>query len=118
RRASVKIDVPTMDAVNTTCCWLASDTVWKDVRWATNDAIAFTAGKRGYDELTLMLADAGTGSARAVLTERSKTFVETNQNSGGIPNWRPVGGGREFVWWSERDGWGHLYLVDGATGAI
>lgn len=118
RRASVKVDVPTMDAVNTTCCWLATDTVWKDVRWATNDALAFTAGKRGYDELSLLLADARTGSARTVLTERSKTYVETNQNSGGIPNWRPVNGGREFVWWSERDGWGHLYLVDGATGAI
>lgn len=117
-RRAVKLGVPAMDAVNTSCCWLATDTVWKDVRWATNDAVAFTAGKRGFDELSLVLADARSGTARTILTERSKTFVETNQNSGGIPNWRPVGGGREFVWWSERDGWGHLYLVDGATGAV
>ena len=88
------------------------------MRWASNDQVAFTAGKRSFDELTLWQADAATGKARSLLVERGKTFVETNQNSGGIPNWRPLGGGREYVWWSERDGWGHLYLVDGATGAI
>lgn len=114
----VKVNRPAADAVNTTCCWLMTDTVWKDVRWAGNDQVAFTAGKRSFDELELVLADAKGGAARTVLTERSKTFVETNQNSGGIPNWRPLGGGREFIWWSERDGWGHLYLVDAATGAI
>jgi len=117
-RTSVKVNVPTMDAGNTSCCWLGTDTVWKDVRWVSNDQVAFTAGKRGFRELALVVADARSGAARTVLTERGKTFVETNQNSGGIPNWRPVNGGREFVWWSERDGWGHLYLVDGATGAI
>lgn len=117
-RTSVRIDVPTMDAVNTTCCWLSTDTVWKDVRWASNDQVAFTAGTRSFDTLTLWQADAVSGKARTILVERGRTFVETNQNSGGIPNWRPVGGGREYVWWSERDGWGHLYLVDGATGAI
>jgi hypothetical protein len=65
-----------------------------------------------------MAANAGTGATRTILKETGKTFVETNQNSGGIPNWRPVGGGKQVVWWSERDGWGHLYLVDAATGAI
>ncbi|MEO6445383.1 MAG: DPP IV N-terminal domain-containing protein [Gemmatimonadaceae bacterium] len=118
-RSGVKIDYPSMDVVNTTCCWLATDTVVKDVRWtAASDQIFFTAGTRGFDKLTLATADARTGAVRPVLTETSKTFVETNQNSGGIPNWRPLAGGKEVVWWSERDGWGHLYLVDAATGAI
>jgi dipeptidyl-peptidase-4 len=93
--------------------------VWKDVRWgAGSDEFFFTAGKRGYHELTLMAADARSGTARTILNERGKTFVETNQNSGGIPNWRPLSGNREVVWWSERDGWGHLYLVDASTGAV
>src|SRR5690606_10933497 len=26
--------------------------------------------------------------------------------------------GREVIWMSERDGWNHLYLVDGATGRV
>lgn len=117
-RQAVKINRPPSEAVNTTCCWQMTDTVWKDVRWASNDQVLFTAGKRSFDELELVMADARTGTPRTVLKETSKTFVETNQNSGGIPNWRPVNGGREVVWWSERDGWGHLYLVDAATGAI
>ncbi|HJU74066.1 MAG TPA: DPP IV N-terminal domain-containing protein [Gemmatimonadaceae bacterium] len=118
-RGTVKLDQPPQDAVNTTCCWFRTDTVWKDVRWtAAGDAVFFTQGKRGYKELVLHTADASTGKTRAILTESSKTFVETNQNSGGIPNWRPISGGREIVWWSERDGWGHLYLIDAATGAV
>jgi dienelactone hydrolase len=118
-RQGTRIDRGPLDVVNTTCCWLMTDTVWKDMRWnSTGDELFFTAGKRGFDELELLVANAATGRARPILKETSKTFVETNQNSGGIPNWRPVGAGREVVWWSERDGWGHLYLVDAATGAI
>ncbi len=117
-KRGVQINRPPADAINTTCCWLMSDTTWKDVRWAGNDRIFFTAGKRSFDELDLVVAEAADGTARTVLTESNKTFVETNQNSGGVPNWRPVGGGREAVWWSERDGWGHLYLIDASNGSI
>ena len=114
-----RVGRPPQEAVNTTCCWMMTDTVWKDVRWAAGgDRLYFTAGKRSYDELELVVADAASGSARGVLKETGRTFVETNQNSGGIPNWRPLAGRREVVWWSERDGWGHLYLVDGTTGAV
>ena len=115
----VKLDWPTMDAVNTTCCWFTTDTVLKDVKWGpTGDRLFFTAPKRGNHELTLVSADPSSGSARAILKESGKTYVETNQFSGGVPNWRPLAGGNEVVWWSERDGWGHLYLVDASTGAI
>lgn len=118
-RQGVRVDVPPQEAVNTSCCWLSSDTVWKDIRWSSgSDQLFFTYGTRGYHELTLYTADARSGNARPVLKESGPTFVETNQNSGGIPNWRPIAGGRDVVWWSERDGWGHLYLVDAATGAI
>ena len=36
RCASVKVDVDAMDAVNTACCGLTADTVWKDVRWGAD----------------------------------------------------------------------------------
>ena len=118
-RKGTRVDVPAIDAVNTTCCWLSTDTLWKDVRWSNgSDEFFFTVGKRGFHELTLIAADARTGITRPIMKERGRTYVETNQNAGGIPNWRPLGGGKSVVWWSERDGWGHLYLVDAASGAI
>ncbi len=117
--AMTNIQQSAQDAVNTSCCWLMTDTVWKDVRWnARSDRLFFTAGKRSFDELDLFSADPRTGTSTRVVHETNKTFVETNQNSGGIPNWRPVANGAEVIWWSERDGWGHLYLVDAATGTV
>ena len=116
---SVMADVGTMEAVNTACCGLVQDTIWKDVKWGEDsDALYFTRGVRSYDTLQLYVADPATGASRMILEETSKTFVEANGRSGGLPNWRVVDGGAEVVWWSERDGWGHLYLMDGATGAV
>ncbi|MCC6316686.1 MAG: DPP IV N-terminal domain-containing protein [Gemmatimonadaceae bacterium] len=119
-RAVTKVDRTPMEASNTTCCWLSTaDTVWKDVKWSpSSDRLFFTVGARSFRQLELVSADASTGSSQRVLMENAKTFVETNQNSGGIPNWRPIAGGKQVVWWSERDGWGHLYRVDAATGAV
>lgn len=118
-RKPTRVNAGPLDAVNTTCCWMSTDTIWKDVRWSNgSDEFLFTAGKRGNHELTLMAADARTGTTRTILKEAGKTYVETNQNSGGIPNWRPIDAGKQVVWWSERDGWGHLYLIDAGTGAV
>ena len=118
-RRAVKVNRPPQTAVNTSCCWLTSDSVTKDIRWdARSDHLFMTYGARGFHQLELLEVDAGTGDARTVLTERSKTFVETNLESGGIPNWRPVHHDTEVIWFSERDGWAHLYLVNGANGAV
>ncbi len=118
-RAQTDADRAPQDAVNTSCCWFQTDTLWKDARWADgSNMFFFTEGQRDFDELRLVAMDAATGASRVVLTETSKTFVEANQLSGGLSNWRVVAGGREVVWWSERDGWGHLYLFDAATGAL
>jgi len=118
-RTGTRVDRAPMDVVNTTCCWLMTDTVWKDMRWSsTGEELFFTAGTRSFDELELLAANATSGKTRSILKETARTFVETNQNSGGIPNWRPIAGGKEVIWWSERDGWGHLYLVDATTGTV
>ena len=118
-RTAVKVDRPPQTAVNTTCCWLTADSVVKDIRWdAQGDHLFMTYGRRGFKQLDLLEVDAATGEARPVAHETSKTFVETNLASGGIPNWRPIHHDRDVVWFSERDGWAHLYLLDGQTGAV
>ena len=118
-RGSVKVNRPPQTAVNTSCCWLTSDSVIKDIRWdAPGDHLFMTYGSRGFRQLELLAVDATTGEARTLLTERSKTFIETNLESGGIPNWRPVHHDRDVLWFSERDGWAHLYLVSGSNGTV
>ncbi len=115
----VKVNRPPQPAVNTTCCWLTTqDSVLKDVKWdPASEHLFMTYGHRGFHELDLLDVDPATGQARTVLTEKSPTFVETNLASGGVPDWRPLSHGRQVIWFSERDGWAHLYLYDAATGA-
>jgi len=122
--AGVRADRPPQPYVNTSCCRLTTngpdgEPVWKDARWGTNaDELFYTVGERSFDTLTLVAMDVATGATRTVLTETSPTYVEANVRSGGVPNWRVVSDNREVVWFSERDGWGHLYLYDAATGAL
>jgi len=115
----VPLDAGILEAVNTACCQVSADTVWKDVRWGEgSDEVFFTQGVRSFDTLSLFAANTETGTVRRILEEHSKTYVEANQQSGGLPNWRVINNNREVVWWSERDGWGHLYLFDAETGAL
>jgi dipeptidyl aminopeptidase/acylaminoacyl peptidase len=65
--------------------------------------------------------DGKTGVARTLIDEQSKAFVDyrplvMNQTDTGKKYRYDVADGKEIVWGSERDGWEHLYLVDGTTG--
>jgi dipeptidyl-peptidase 4 len=108
------------EVVNTSCCWLQTDTLWKDGRWGSGPTGEFfyTHGQRDFKKFELIAVNTSTGEARKILEERARTFVELNLNSGGLPNWRVINGNREVVWFSERDGWGHLFLFDAATGQL
>ena len=66
----------------------------------------------------LRVADARTGETRTLIEEKGATYVELNLLLGSAPNVRILGKGAEIIWFSERDGWGHLYLYDGRTGAL
>ncbi len=52
--------------------------------------------------------------ARAVVEEKAETFFCYSDKKYRFD----IADGREVVWMSERDGWNHLYLYDGATGAV
>ena len=49
-----------------------------------------------------------------MISEEPKTFFDYS----GKKYRFDVDDGREVVWMSERDGWNHLYLMDGATGRV
>jgi dipeptidyl aminopeptidase/acylaminoacyl peptidase len=74
--------------------------------------VLFEYNQRGHQIYRLIEVDAASGKARTVISEEPETFV------GGRRFRHELGGGKEIIWQSERDGWDHLYLFDGATGRV
>jgi dipeptidyl aminopeptidase/acylaminoacyl peptidase len=72
-----------------------------------SDRLYLMEAKRANKGLRILTADATTGSARVILQDSMPTFIE---NASGVftGNWRVVGD-EDLIYWSERDGWGHLY---------
>lgn len=58
--------------------------------------------------------DAATGITRGVLKEEGSSFVELTLFEN--PNVRVLDRSQEFIWYSQHDGWAHLYLYDLKTG--
>lgn len=81
-------------------------------QWASDSrSLAIVASNRGPSEVKLWRADAETGRARTLITERSSSFVEMGVGgSATIAAISPDTG--DTIWFSERDGWAHLYRYD------
>jgi dipeptidyl aminopeptidase/acylaminoacyl peptidase len=77
-------------------------------------AFTFEYNQRGHQVYRIIEVDAATGKARAVVSEEPKTFFCYS----GKKYRADIDDGREVIWMSERDGWNHLYLYDGATGKM
>lgn len=66
----------------------------------------------------LIEIDPVTGKAREVMKEEGETFVEMALVDITRPNVRDLKRGNEIIWFSQRDGWAHLYLYDLKTGKL
>ncbi|MEX2528182.1 MAG: DPP IV N-terminal domain-containing protein [Gemmatimonadota bacterium] len=115
----VRLEVERDHQRTSSCCGLTRGQDWADVEWSAGASrLAFVSTSRDYKEVKLRLADPRSGAVRTLHEEVSPTFFETNIGSGGVPNWRIIQDGGEFLWFSQRDGWGHLYRYDAQTGAL
>ena len=86
-------------------------------------AFTFEYNQRGHQVYRVIEVAAASGTPRVVIDEESKTFIDYRRANGGLTDsgrqYRyDVADGREIIWMSERDGWSHLYLYDGATGKV
>lgn len=87
-----------------------------DSAWSPgSDRVDLAWLSRGSRRLSLGEADAATGQVRVVAGDSSRTWVEFNPRDGA--SWYVTSDGKEVIWWSERDGWGHLYLY-GTDGTL
>lgn len=69
------------------------------------DSGKFYIGRQSRDmkRIDICVVDVASGSAETVIEERMNTYVEALAP-------RLVNGGKDIVWWSERNGWAQLYL--------
>ena len=93
--------------------------VYGDGLWWSADSgtIYFVRQGRGYFRIDLSIIDATTGAARSAISEESSTGIDPSVWRG-TSNVRIFADGSRVVWYSQRDGWGHLYLYDADSGAL
>ena len=99
------------------CCGLTRNQQLADNKWSEDgEALAFVSTSRDYNTVTLRLADPETGEVTDIYEETDEPFFESNLQSRGVPNWRVLDDSDRFIWFTRKDGWGHLYLHDLETG--
>ncbi|NYI04603.1 S9 family peptidase [Allostreptomyces psammosilenae] len=98
--------MPQMSPISTRWAWWAPD----------GSAVYYLSRPRDLRTLTLHRLDPATGEVTTVLSETGDTRVEPNQWAYEPPIVRVLAD--EALWYSQRDGWGHLYRYDLRTGAL
>jgi len=88
------------------------------IRWDTAGDAFIISANRGGTRYRLTQIATKTGMVRDVVTEEGRFSLRLNPYDYARPNVHVLKNGREAIWYSERDGWGHLYLYDVATGAV
>jgi dipeptidyl aminopeptidase/acylaminoacyl peptidase len=94
---------------------LANPYELQPIQWRTDSAsFSIQYVQRGFQAVRIVAVDAASGKAHAAVEEKAATFVYADRTFA-----HDVGGlGREMLWISERDGWRHLYRMDGDTGRV
>lgn len=83
-----------------------------DSLWSSNsDKVYVTYYTRGAKQLFLVEIDANTGAKKILAADSSQTNV-IGQQYVTAKSWYVTRDGRDVIWWSERDGWGHLWRYD------
>jgi len=106
---------PRIPAVRMNDTPFGANVIW----WSSDNRHCwFVDSERGEKAVRLVEFDTETGECRQLFEERSATYVDIGYNVYAACQSEVLADSGELVWWSERSGWGHLYLVDLKTGAI
>jgi Tol biopolymer transport system component len=92
---------------------LGDDIRMGDYVWSPDGRrLAIASVARDHKRAWLSVADVGTGAVRKVYEETVATQYESRAQ------WQVLWGTNEFIWYSERDNWGQLYLYDLNAGTL
>lgn len=89
------------------------DITTADYKWSPDGKqFAFISTSRYHKDAWVRIANAATGQVRTILHEQVDTHYEMNCE------WQILWETQEFIWYSQRDNWGQLYLYDLNTGKL
>ncbi|QOD60344.1 DPP IV N-terminal domain-containing protein [Polaribacter haliotis] len=89
------------------------DNTLLDAQWNKEGTkFAFVSGSRDHKIAHLQIADANSGNVKSIHKEVVDTYYESGVNT---ENWKVLFDSNEFIWYSEKTNWGHIYLYDLAT---
>lgn len=101
------VDYPALDVVLFTP--ILDSRVW----WDDAGNKVFVAPRELYQKRQRLLAvDALSGAVEILVEEKNKTYVDSSAEGFAAPTIQVLSTG-DIIWYSERDGWGHLYRYDG-----
>jgi len=113
---TVRFKMAPDDRRGTLCDDIACDGSFGDNDWSANgEQLAFVSVSRDHKMAQFRVANTATGEIRTIFEENVPTQYESGQ---GMANWKFLPETNEAIWYSERSGWGHLYLYDLETGKV
>jgi len=87
-----------------------------DAKWSDDSkSLAIVSVSRDHKQATLRIANPTNGQVKTIFHEQVLSFFESGK---GKVNWQYLPESNEFIWFSQRSDWGHLYLYDLTTGNI
>ncbi|CAN5230132.1 S9 family peptidase [soil metagenome] len=112
----IRLQMPPDAHRSTLCDDISCGGSFTDNEWSADSSkLAFVSSSRDHKQANLRVADAVTGEVRDIYEEKVPTQYESGQ---GAVNWRYLPASNEFIWYSEKDNWGHLYLYDLRSGKL
>ena len=82
------------------------------MEWSAPGEIILQQLNRKQNETRLMLCNTNTGDAKIIYSEEDKAWVATlSEWRSEVRGWDWMKNGNEFLWFSEKDGWRHLYRI-------
>jgi dipeptidyl aminopeptidase/acylaminoacyl peptidase len=111
RRTVVPVQLPATNVV------YQDPVSWNEVTWNSDGSKLYVLQMaRGAQSYAVHEVNPETGAARRLAEERSRTLAEPSLTLG-QRDFHPLTNG-QVIWFSERDGWAHLYLLNGGDGAV
>lgn len=81
---------------------------------ADSQRLTFEFIERGFGKYRVIEVNSETREQRVLVAEESDKFIYVFGNC----YRKDIDDGKEILWMSERDGWRHLYLLDGSDGTV